>query len=61
MTEGPTAIGAHPNHDAIATAKIICRPPGANSPMYGILARHSQDMKPIIQNTILTFPDVSIP
>ena len=33
-----TAIGAHPNHDAIATAKIICRPPGTNSPKYGILA-----------------------
>jgi hypothetical protein len=37
-----TAIGAHPNHDAIATAKIICRPPGANSPKYGILARHNK-------------------
>jgi hypothetical protein len=24
-----TAIGAHSNHDAIATAKIICKPPGA--------------------------------
>jgi hypothetical protein len=35
-----TAIVAHPNHDAIASAKIISRPPGANSPKNGFLARH---------------------
>jgi hypothetical protein len=35
------AIGDHPNHAAIAAAKVICKLPCANSPPYGILARHT--------------------
>jgi len=34
-----TAIDAHPNHDAIATAKIFCGLLRTDLPKYGILAR----------------------
>jgi hypothetical protein len=36
-----TALGVHPNHDAIAAVKIFCRLLGTDLPKYGILARHS--------------------